>query len=890
MPVPLPIDSARAEILDALSVNGCLVLSAPTGSGKSTRVPPMLVGFAGKMPPPLGAGPLAPPPPSVLVLQPRRLATRLVATRVAQELGCPLGGLVGYQTRHERTVGPDTRLLYLTQGLFLRILLDNPSLEGISALVLDEFHERHLDGDLALAMAVRLRRTHRPDLRLVVMSATLDVDELAAALDCPVVETRGRAFPVNIRHADAAAERPWDAAARAVRDIVKGGEPGDILVFMPGAYEIRRTVEAVGSLLLPEPVSPCALHGEMASDEQDRALAPSTARKVIVATNVAETSITIPGVRHVVDAGLARIARFDPRRGVNSLTVQKISRASAEQRAGRAGRTAPGTCHRLWSLYDHQGRPEHDPPEVNRVDLSQALLLLAGLDVPDVDAFPWLTPPRKEALEAARHLLVTLGAAADDGTLTATGRQMARIPAHPRLARLIVEGERRGCRDDAALVGALLSERPMRGSGDGDLAPLLSLFHEARTHRFDEAFCGSRGISASAARQVDRTWQQLRRSAGEMPPPLGAGPLAPPPRGAAQEGSAGEMPPPLGAGPLAPPPRGAAAVPTADVTPSLRPPPSGEARRGDLASALPLCLLAAFPDHVAARSRPGSPVFLLTGNRRAVLARESACADCDLVLAGEILEVEGAGGLSTVLSLLVPLRPDDLLETFCDRMSMTTEHVWNREQQLVEEIESTRFFDLPIESSRRIPVDRLSAARLLAQRIVAESLHLAGFDDKVQGWLDRLRFVASAFPEKGLPVFSDADRLRAIEALCGEDYRYAKVKDRPALEAVFSLLSPAERRFVDEMAPERLQLPRGHRMRIAYSAGQRPTGRARIQDLYDLATTPRVAGGRVPLLIEITGPNNRPLQVTDDLANFWKVLYPQLKNQLQRRYPRHEWR
>ncbi len=907
MPIPLPIDSAREQILEALSVDGSLVLSAPTGSGKSTRVPPMLLDRCSQpplprpdaAPPPLvaaavpttGLPPKLRPPPSgearwgnlgkVLVLQPRRLATRLVATRVAEELGCPLGGLVGFRTRHEGRSSPDTRILYVTQGLFLRMLLDNPRLDHVSAVVLDEFHERHLDGDLALAMAVRLRRTLRPDLRLVVMSATLDVESLSTYLDCPVVQTSTRTFPVDIRFGAEAGDRPpWELASAGVRSIVQSGEPGDILVFMPGGYEIRRTLQAVSELRLPEPIAAFPLHGELPVEEQDRALGSSALRKVIVATNVAETSITIPGVRHVVDSGLARVARHDPRRGINTLVVQKISRASADQRAGRAGRTAPGTCRRLWSAYDHQGRPEHESPEVHRIDLSQALLLLSALGADLGADFPWLTPPHEAGLSAARDLLTSLGALAADGRVTDRGRLMAEIPAHPRLSRMIIEGELRGCREEAALVAALLSERTLLRAGArrpstaaaDDLSDLLDGFHQARDAGFDEAFCRTRGISSSAARQVDRTWNQLRRSVGKVPPPRPA---------------------------AAPPPREGAAEPTTDLPPKLRPPSLGEAGRGEPAPSpfsfgsaphLPLCLLAAFPDHVAARSKPGSPVFALTRNRRAVLAGDSACADCDLLVAGEITEIGTGSGLSTVLSLLVPLRPDDLLELFCEQLSQTRELQWNREAQIVEELDSTRFFDLSIEETRKIPSDRTTAARLLARRIVAESLHLSGFDDKVDAWVDRLRFVSATFPEKGLPAFDSNDRLRAIEILCGEDYRYARVKDRPALDAVRSLLSAAERRFVEEMAPERLQLPRGHRMRIAYPSGQRPTGRARIQDLYDLHTTPRIAGGRVPLLLEITGPNNRPLQVTDDLSNFWKVLYPQLKNQLQRRYPKHEWR
>ncbi|MFA5206729.1 MAG: helicase-related protein, partial [Lentisphaeria bacterium] len=447
----LPIHEIRNDLLAAAAQPGAqLLLAAPTGSGKSTQVPQYLA----------DAGVI---PGQILILQPRRLAARMLANRVATERGQAVGGEVGYQTRFDSRISEATRIRFITEGILPRLLLADPTLGGIGAVLFDEFHERSLTVDLGLALARRVQETHRPDLRLLVMSATLDTAALAAYLPRACgLRAEGRLHPVEIRYAGGTARTPvWDRAAEALAGLLMAGAGGDVLIFMPGAHEIRRTLDAcrhrlggADTLLLP-------LYGDLPPDQQDLVMRPAAGRrKVIVATNIAETSLTIPGVRHVIDSGLARIGRHDAGRGFNTLFVEAVSRAGADQRAGRAGREGPGICVRLWSQLEQNHRPAHDVPEVRRIDLAEAVLLLRTLGVADTRAFPWFEAPPAAALEAAERGLRDLGALDPvTGALTEQGARLAKLPAHPRLARLLDEAARRGCLREAALVAALLSER-----------------------------------------------------------------------------------------------------------------------------------------------------------------------------------------------------------------------------------------------------------------------------------------------------------------------------------------------------------------------------------------------------------------------------------------------
>ncbi|MFC1525389.1 ATP-dependent helicase HrpB [Candidatus Latescibacterota bacterium] len=841
----LPIYDIADELVGHLRAGNRLVLSAPTGSGKTTQVPQILhrQGFL---------------PGSILVLQPRRLATRLVATRVAAEMGCAPGELVGYQTRHERRVGNHTRIRFLTEGLFLRQLLSDPQLTGVGAVLLDEFHERSLGADLSLGFIRGLQEGTRPDLRLVVMSATLDADAVAAQLGCPALVAQGRAFPVDIHYDSRPGDSPiWERAATAAADLVATFDEGHVLVFMPGAYEIRRTVEACQRRLAGNspPVEVLPLYGALSPAQQDAAVGPTSGRKVIVATNVAETSITIDGVGHVVDSGLARVLRFDPGRGLNALLVENISQASADQRTGRAGRQRPGTCRRLWPGSERYARPQRDTPEVQRLDLSEALLQLkvAGLD--DPSDFPWLDQPDPTALAGAADLLAGLGAVDGGGALTDIGRAMATFPAHPRLSRLLVEAHRSGVVERAAVWAALVAERdilrrptpatytdPPADDIPSDLTVRERAFDRARRVRFDPRRCDQLGLDHRACREVDRAAAQfLRLAAGD--------------------------------------------------TRQRR--PRRAAGKADGTDALVRSLLVAYYDHVA-RRRPGGLTCEMPGRRRVVLDRDSVARESEYVIAVEARETEApradGGGVRTVLSLATAVEADALEETLPDRVELSEDIVWNDRTRAVERVEVHAYGGLTLFRQTSGDVDPAVAADLLVEGIRTGQLILEGWSDRVQEWMTRARCVAEWFPERGLVTYDDEDLGVIWHEIVAGATRYSQIRQRPCLDAVRHALSWTDQQFVDEMAPLRVQLPGGFRLPVTYRVGEPPRGRARIQDLYDLHRTPTVAGGRQKILLEILAPNFRPAQVTDDLAGFWTNTYPELKKELKRRYPKHEWR
>ncbi len=516
----LPIYALADDLVAACTAQSRLILTAPTGSGKSTQVPQILRDRGV-----LGDG-------EVVVLQPRRLAARLLAARVAEERGCALGSEVGYQVRLEGKTSPATRIRYVTEGILLRRLLTSPHLDGVAAILFDEFHERHVYGDITLARARMLQETTRPDLKLVVMSATLDTGLVHAYLaPCPVLSTTGRLYPVEVeylsRPVDARRQSIWDTAAAAFDQLARAGVDGDVLVFMPGAYEIMRTIDAIGDLAAARSWTLLPLYGELPPAEQDRAVRPTSGRKVVVATNVAETSITIDGVRAVIDSGLARIARFDPHRGINTLYIEPISQAAADQRAGRAGRTAPGRCLRLWTAQEHRGRAAHEVPEIRRIDLAEIFLILKAQGIADMRAFPWLEAPEEPATARAEQLLRDLGAADPlTGQITALGQRMVSFPVQPRYARMLMAGHIYGCTREAALIAALTQtqdvlirrpprhiqearERVLGDRSDSDFFILMLAWRYAQQHGYRLDACQRLGIHAGAARQVAPLFQQF---------------------------------------------------------------------------------------------------------------------------------------------------------------------------------------------------------------------------------------------------------------------------------------------------------------------------------------------------------------------------------------------
>jgi ATP-dependent helicase HrpB len=841
----LPILEIKQRLIDTLETHRRVILTAPTGSGKSTQVPQMLLD--GGL---LGTG-------QVAVLQPRRLPTRMLASWVARARGVKLGSEVGYQMRLDNVTSPATRIRYVTEGVLLRQMLGDPSLAGISAISFDEFHERHLYGDITLARALEIQASSRPDLIISVMSATLDVGAVEKYLQpCALLESQGRTFPVDIEYLAAPAGNApvWEIAVRELRRLVRSHAQGDALIFMPGAYEIGRTVQAARDALGSDFVI-FPLHGELPVSDQDAAVARYEKRKVVVATNVAETSLTIDGVRLVIDSGLARMPRYDPHRGINTLLIEKISRAAADQRSGRAGRTAPGRCLRLWTAHEHGGRAAQEIPEVKRLDLAEVVLTLKASGVADVKYFRWLEPPDARALERAEMLLSDLGALdGSGGMITPLGRRMLAFPLHPRYARMLLAAQEYGCVNTAALIAALTQGRDLllrpqgRAAADArddlpdvdsesDFFRLIRLWREARRAGFDVERCRRIGVHAQAARQVAPLYEQF----------LGI---------ASEEG-----------------------LDTVE-----KPFDKSSVQR---------CLLVAFPDHLARRLDDASLRCALVHGRRGTLARESA-VKAPLFVAAEIREVQSGGGkernLNVILNLATAVKEEWLQELFPQDLSESRNVVYDATLRRVVARVEKRFRDLTLAESGAAEPPTDEAAAILACEVAAGRLSLQQWDDSVEHWILRVNRLREWMPELELPAIGEADRIVMIEHICHGAASYNEIKNRPVLPVVKSWLSRQQQSWIDEYAPERIQLPRGRMVKVLYTADRPPTIAARIQDLYGIADALRIADRRIALRIEILAPSNRPVQVTENMAAFWRDTYPQLKQQLQRRYPKHEWR
>jgi len=868
MPDRLPIYDIESDIIARLKSDRRLILSAPTGSGKSTQVPQMLLRHGM-----LGHG-------QVVILQPRRLATRLLAARVAQELGVQLGQEVGYQIRFENVTSAKTKIRFVTEGVLLRQMIDDPQLKGVSVLIFDEFHERHLYGDITLARALDLQEQQRPDLSIVVMSATLNAAELEKYLTerrspdrpvatdklqqladpeigvpgCSVLSSEGRVYPVEINYAAQPSyndKRPvWEQAAEAFSNYVQSGGEGDVLVFMPGGFEISQTLEAIrhapgskGFILLP-------LHGELEPRAQDAAVARYEQRKVVVATNVAETSLTIDGVRLVIDSGLARIPRYDANRGINTLLIDKISQANADQRAGRAGRTAPGVCMRLWSRDEHSHRPAQELPEIKRLDLAEVVLTLKAAGVEDLRKFRWLEKPDEISLTHAEELLQDLGALDKNNSITPIGRKMLAFPLHPRYARMLLAAQEFGCVHQACLVAALTQGRDLllRNCGKdvdsaredllgekatSDFWILMRAWNYAAQNQFRLDACRKLGIHAVTARQVGPLLEQFFRIAKS-------------------EGL--------------------------DTKPH-------EVKD----EALQKCILIGFSDRVARRLDQGTLRCELVHNRRGVLARESVVGHSELIVVAEVREVEGRE-VNTILSLATAIDSAWLREFFPGDIESDLHVQFDAQQKRVVAAELLKFRGLALSAKRIDPPPADAAARILTDEIIAGRLPLPNWDHSVEQWLARLDFLCANCPELQLPPFTDDDKTHVIGQLCLGAVSYKDIKEREVKPVVMSWLSAAQKELLDKHAPERLSLPNDRTPKVVYEKGKSPFISLRIQELYEVNQTPKIAMGRVPVTVHILTPGMKPIQVTQDMPNFWREHYPKIKSELARKYPKHVWR
>ena len=844
MAEPLPIYEIERDIIARLQRDKRLILSAPTGSGKSTQVPQILLKHGL-----LGSG-------QVVVLQPRRLAARLLAARVAQELGVKLGEEVGYQIRFENCTSAKTKIRFVTEGVLLRQMINDPKLSGVSAILFDEFHERHLYGDITLARTLDQQEKFRPDLMLAVMSATLNAGELKKYLSpCAVLASVGRMFPVEHEYAELPAysdKRPvWEQAADAFSRYVHCGGEGDVLVFMPGGFEIAQTVETIRHTSEAKGFILLALHGELPPRDQDAAVARYDKRKVVVATNVAETSLTIDGVRLVIDSGLARVARYDANRGINTLLIDKISQSSADQRAGRAGRTAPGLCMRLWSREEHAHRAAQELPEIKRLDLSEVVLTLKASGVEELRKFRWLEKPDEISLAHAEELLTDLGAI-HENKITAVGRKMLAFPLHPRYARMLLAAQEYGCVHQACLVAALTQGRDLllRNCGkevdsaredllgekaSSDFWILMRAWSFAFNNQFRVDACRKLGIHAVTAKQVGPLFDQFLRIAKD-------------------EGL--------------------------DMRPN-------EVKDENLQK----CILIGFSDRVARRMDQGTLRCELVHGRRGVLARESVVQHSPLFVAAEIREIEGRDReVNTILSLGTAVEVEWLRALFPDDIKSDVHVQFDAQQKRVLAAELLKFRDLALSAKRIDPPPADAAARLLADEILAGRLLLPNWDHHVEQWLARLNLLCQECADLQLPAIRDDDRKSIIEQLCHGAVNYKDIKEREVKPIVMSWLSQAQRELLDKHAPERLTLPNGRTPKVNYENGKSPFISLRIQELYDVNQTPKVAMARVPVTVHILTPGMKPIQVTQDLASFWREHYPKIKSELARKYPKHFWR
>jgi len=827
--------------------------------------------------------PAPPAPPSaaprrIVILQPRRVAARAVAARVAWERHCPLGTEVGYQIRFDDRTSLGTRICFVTEGILLRWLQDDPALSDIAVVIFDEFHERNLLSDVALALARRLQQTCRPDLKILVMSATLEAEPVARYLGgCPVLVSEGIAFPVEIRYLSSPDERSIsEQAADVVARIVASRDPGDILVFMPGMAEINATIAACRAARAGEPLALIPLHGELPPEQQDLAFAPNPLRKLVVATNVAETSVTIDGVVHVIDSGLARVARYDAERGLGTLLLEPISRASADQRAGRAGRTAPGVCHRLWTESGHLNRPERNTPEIQRSDLAEVVLLLHSFGITDATQFDWLDQPDPQSVQRAERLLRALGAigggappkpvrpppsAAGHSDLTPIGRQMLRLPMHPRYSRMLVEASRFGCVPAAALCAALVSGRDLlarlgrddkhiaqarelfEASAESDFFTLMRAWQFAKNNHFNTEQCRRYGVHAQIARQVQQTFEQILQLAGrDLPDPH-------------------------------------------NETPA----------RGD--DALPRCIMAGFIDQLCRRRDQGTLECDLTEGRSGTLLRESVVHNAPLFVASAIREVSGRTGNLTLLTLATAVKREWIEETFPGRITHAVEHLFDRTHRRVSAVKLLRFHDLVIHHEHQPDFDPASAGRCLAEAYSKDFFELPRFNHDIRQAIARVNLVAAVMPQLEFPSLDSAAITQCLARAFSGMTLVKEAQATPLREVFFDFIGQDRLEWLDELAPAAIPWINEKKLKILYPEETRdkdgrpnpPEVNVKLHEIFQVKEHPRVCEGRLPVKLWLCAPDGRRIEPTLNWPAFKTTAYPKLKPALQKKFPAFLW-
>ena len=809
---PLPIEQAIPDIRRHLADNSNLVLQAPPGAGKTTRVPLALLDQ-----PWLGDS-------KIVMLEPRRLAARAAAARMAQTLGESVGQTVGYRIRMDNSTGPATRIEVVTEGVLTRMLQDDPSLAGIGLVIFDEFHERSLNADLGLALCLESQAALRDDLKLLAMSATLDGEPVARLMGgCPIVTSAGKAFEVQTRFLDRPEPRRLpEAMAAAIRKAL-AADAGDVLAFLPGQGEIRRTeslLDLEGTVVVP-------LYGDLSQEDQDRAIRPDPngRRKVVLSTAIAETSLTIDGVRIVVDGGLMRVPRFDPATGMTRLVTLPVSRAAADQRRGRAGRQAPGMCWRLWSEPEDRALQAFTPPEIAEADLAPLALDLAQWGACDAGQLAWLDQPPPPALAQARELLTELGAVDSEGRITRHGQAMNRLAMHPRLAHMAIAARESGLGGLACDVAALISERDVVRAGpqtrDCDLRLRLDILRGGGE-------CGVQ-VDKGGLAKARATAKDLRRRQG-----LKAG---------QQDGGLSDC---------------------------------------------GLVLAYAYPDRIARRRPGGDFRFATTGGGGVFFPQFDPLAQEEWLV---VAETDGNRREARIF-LAAPISQAEI-ETHFEADIRTVEVVgWDKRAEVVTATRCRKLFDLTIEEKRlsQVPPDRLTEA--MAEGVRQMGLACLPWTPDLERWRERVAFLRRTAPDEGWPDLSDDALLERLDQwlapfLSGITRR-AHLTRLDLSAALRSNLDWEQSRRLDDLAPTHLEVPSGSRVPVDYS-GEVPVLAVRLQEMFGLAETPRLAGGRVPVLIHLLSPARRPVQVTQDLAGFWAGSYHAVKADLKGRYPKHWW-
>ena len=828
--IALPIDARISEITSRLSERNLVIVAEP-GAGKTTRVPRALLeagwGERGE----------------IIVLEPRRIAARMAARRVAEEIGEELGKRVGTTVRFEDISSRATRLRFVTEGILTRRLVADPELTGVSVVVIDELHERSLHADIALSMTRMLQLTSRPDLRLVAMSATMDAERVADYLEAEIVRVEGRPFDVTIEYAETHDDRPLERrVAAAVRRLLREEAEGHVLAFLPGASEIRRAIDALAESARSFDVDVLALHGDLPPAEQDRAVRPSTRRKVILATNVAETSLTIDGVAAVVDSGLARVARHSPWSGLPSLDMVPICQASATQRAGRAGRTRQGRALRLYTKHDYDTRPRSEVPEIQRAELSETLLALRTRGITDVFSFGLFEAPPRAAIEAAERLLTLLGAIDETGHITATGRDLLNFPLHPRLSKLVLESARQGFAERGALLAAMLGERDLRlsartrlssehrethESGRSDAIHRLELLEAAIAYGVSKENFRAHELDVAAGFATVRAREQILRALRRGGP-----------RSHAEDGL-------------------------------------------DEEEALERALLSAFPDRVAKRRRPREPEILLAGGGAAKLTETSVVREPELMIVIDAEERRGSIEVRAASSI----EAEWLLEMFPDAIEDHREIRVDPSRGRLEKVSALRYLGFTIDESRSDAVGEPGAAEALAKAALA-----AG----IERWVDadeltqiKRRLDAARRTDPKLPHLDDTLIHAVLIEACKDRRSLGELSDAFLLERIKTELGQSTMIALERSAPPFWTLPGRRRMKIHYEPDRPPWIESRLQDFFGLASGPQVGGE--PVVLHLLAPNQRAVQVTTDLSGFWERHYPQIRKELMRRYPRHSW-